>query len=203
MQWLWLNARTAIRLGLQDTWQVQGTRVMTGLQVNAIALIVASVATHRPAALWTIFAYPILLVLTYGFYVVRRLRGWNRLWKREPPLISHTAGQLNVALMTTEPQLLLLGVGYDVSCRIRDPQGREFEGDPTGFHRGRLYCSYPGQFRGAPALTPGIYTVIWRERKPPESGKWRVIDASRVKVPAQQPAGGALPIGKSGASGGP
>jgi hypothetical protein len=56
VQWLWLNTRTSIRLGWQDTWQIQGSRAMTGLQVNAIALIVASVATHRPGALWTIFA---------------------------------------------------------------------------------------------------------------------------------------------------
>ncbi len=46
MRWLWLRLRESLRLGLQETWQVEGSRMTTGLMVNAIALVVASFAMH-------------------------------------------------------------------------------------------------------------------------------------------------------------
>jgi hypothetical protein len=54
--------------------------------------------------------------------------------------------------------------------------------------QGVMFCNYPTEFSGAPGLTPGTYAVIWRERNPRESGKWRVLDVSRVKVPKRKPA---------------
>jgi hypothetical protein len=40
-------------------------------------------------------------------------------------------------------------------------------------------------FDGAARVSPGTYTVIWREQKPPVTGKWRIIDAAQVTVTAQ------------------
>ena len=90
----------------------------------------------------------------------------------------------------------------EVTCHVRSPAGSEFEADLIrGFIKGQMFCMYPIEFNGAPALAPSTYTVTWRERKPPESGKWHVIDVSRVEVPAQVPASTAPPIPNSAASG--
>ena len=83
MQWLWLKIRASVYLGWQDTLQVQRPRVTTGLLVNAIAFTLTWVGTHRPGALWTLAAYPAYIIGTFGVYVIRRLRGWNRLWQRD------------------------------------------------------------------------------------------------------------------------
>ena len=57
MRWLWLRLRGSLRLGLQETCQVQGSRMKTGLMVNAIALVVASFAMHAVGAIWTMAGY--------------------------------------------------------------------------------------------------------------------------------------------------
>lgn len=101
--------------------------------------------------------------------------------------------------MTTGPVALLLNVPLEITCCVRDPAGNEFEANDVRGFRGQIYCTYPAQFSRAPALTPGIYTVTWRERKPPESGKWRVVDVSRVEVPAEAPASTAPPTPNSAA----
>jgi hypothetical protein len=31
-------------------------------------------------------------------------------------------------------------------------------------------------------MVAGDYVVIWKEQDPPQTGKWRVIDLSRVRV---------------------
>ena len=54
----------------------------------------------------------------------------------------------------------------------------------TGFFRARVFTSYPDQFSGAIPMVAGNYIVIWKEQDPPQTGKWRVIDLSRVTVPA-------------------
>jgi hypothetical protein len=175
---------------------------MTGLQINAIAVVVASIATHQLAALWTIFAYPTLLVLTFVFFVTRRLRGWSRLWKHESRIDSSpgTARLLSLSLRTTGPVALLLGVPLDITCYVRDPVGDEYEAgaEAVRLFRGLLYCVYPTDFPGAAELTPGTYMVTWRERKPAKSGKWHVMDVSRVQVPSQSSA--SVPL--AGAAGG-
>ena len=104
MKWLRLKARTAARLSLQDAWQEGGPRVLTGLSVNAIAVVVASIATKKPAALCTIIAYPIFMVSAWCFFFIRRMRGWNRLWKREIHVTRTPGGpQINVALRIADP----------------------------------------------------------------------------------------------------
>lgn len=201
MQWLWLKVRTSVRLGWQDTFQVQRPRVTTGLLVNTIAFALTWVGTHRPGALWTLAAYPAYVIGTFGVYVTRRLSGWNRLWQRESRIAHPPDGpsQLNLSIMTTGPVALLLNVPLEITCCVRDPAGNEFEANDVRGFRGQIYCTYPAQFSRAPALTPGIYTVTWRERKPPESGKWRVVDVSRVEVPAEAPASTAPPTPNSAA----
>ncbi len=51
--------------------------MLVGLQVNAIALVLAAIATHRAGALWTILAYPAFLIASCGFFIVRRLTGMS------------------------------------------------------------------------------------------------------------------------------
>ena len=90
----------------------------------------------------------------------------------------------------------------EITCHVRTPADSEFEADLVrGFFRGQMFCMYPIEFSGAPTLTPGTYTVTWGERKPPESGKWRVTDVSRVEVPAQVPGNTGAPIPNSTATG--
>jgi hypothetical protein len=160
---------------------------MTGLSVNAIALVLAAVATHRPGALWTIFAYPVFLVCAWlGFLTWRLLRGWNRLWNRESNVVASGDGpQVNLSLMTTRPANLLTGAGHEIECFVVDPSGIETKASMvSGFYRARVYASYPAMFNGAPKIVPGRYIVIWREQMPAGTGKWRVIDAARVTVTA-------------------
>lgn len=180
MRWLGLKTRAAARLALQDTWQEGGPRILTGLSVNAIAVIVASIATRKLGALWTIFAYPIFIVSAWCFFFVRRMRGWNRLWKREIRVSRTAEGpQINVSLRTADPAHLLSGAGHELTCFVREPNGRLTEATHiTGFYRARVYCSYSGQI-------PGNYLVIWKEQDPPQTGKWRIIDLSRLKLSEQ------------------
>jgi hypothetical protein len=104
VKWLRLKARTAARLALQDAWQEGGPRVLTGLSVNAIAVVVASIATKKPAALWTIIAYPIFMISAWCFFFIRRMCGWNRLWKRETRISRTAEGpQINLSLLTADP----------------------------------------------------------------------------------------------------
>jgi len=164
---------------------------MTGLQVNAIALVIAGVATGRLVALWTIAAYPVLMAATYLSYLVRRLRGWNRLWRpdaRPVPLADRQV--LTLALMSKQPPALLLGIWFEIACIVRDPLGAEYEASAKDvqLNRGVFYCQYPDMFGKVPALMPGRYEVTWREEKPVGSGRWHLLDRSGVDVPAWAPA---------------
>jgi hypothetical protein len=146
--WLRLKARTASRLAFQDAWQEGGPRVLTGLSVNAIAVVVASIATKKPAALWTIIAYPIFMVSAWCFFFIRRMRGWNRLWKRETRISRTAEGpQINMSLLTADPAHLLSGAGHELTCHVQEPGGRLAEATSvTGFYRARVFISYPQQF---------------------------------------------------------
>lgn len=187
VRWLRLNTKAAARLALQDAWQEGGPRILTGLSVNAIAVVVASIATKKPGALWTIFAYPIFMVSAWCFFFVRRMRSWNRLWKREIHVARTPGGpQINVALRTADPAHLLSGAGHELTCFVQEPSGSLTEATSiTGFYRTRVYCSYPAQFSGAIPLVQGNYIVIWKEQDPPQTGKWRIIDISRLKLAEQ------------------
>jgi hypothetical protein len=183
VNWRQLHIRTSLRLAGQDTIWAVGARVHTGVSIAVIAVIIGAVATHHLIALWTIFAYPIYLVLAWSGYTIARLRGWNRLWKREIKVTpTETGPQINVWLAHAHPETLLTG-GYEIDCWVAHPGGTESKGR-MGTHKFRAYASYPGAFDGAAKVVPGTYTVIWREQKPPGAGKWRVIDAARVTVSA-------------------
>jgi hypothetical protein len=179
----------SIRLALTDTREVQVARVMTGLLVNATALIIAAVATGRLVALWTIVAYPVLMAATYLSYLVRRLRGWNRLWRPEARPVSPADRQvLPLALISNQPPALLLGRWFEVACVVRDPLGAEYETKDVQLNRGRFSCQYPDMFGKVPALRQARYEVTWREEKPVGSGRWHLMDRSSVHVPAWAPA---------------
>jgi len=175
MKWLRLKTKVAAGLALQDAWQEGGPRILTGLSVNAIAVVVASIATKKPAALWTIFAYPIFMVSAWCFFFVRRMRGWNRMWKRETRIARTDHGpQINMSLRTADPAHLLSGAGHELTCYVQEPGGSLTEATSIqGFYRARVYCSYP--FSTAVPPIPGNYIAIWKEQDV-RTGKWRVID---------------------------
>jgi hypothetical protein len=184
VRWSGSHFRTLLLLAGQDTWQLEGARVMTGLQVNAIALVIAVVATGRLVALWTIAAYPVLVAGTYTSYLIRRIRGWNSLWKRDTSIASLPAGgrRLTLSLDTKERHGLRPGLEMEYTCEVRDPGGQEYKADASGGPV-RVSCYYPDSFGDVPALMPGTYEVTWRERKRAGPGKWRVMDTYRVEIP--------------------
>ncbi len=184
MRWSGSHFRALLLLAGQDTWQLEGARVIPGLQVNAIAVVIAVVATGRLAALWTIAAYPVLVAGTYTSYLIRRLRGWNSLWKRDTSIASLPAGgrRLTLALDTKERHGLRPGLEMEYICEVRDPGGQEYKANASGSPV-RVSCYYPDSFGEVPALMPGTYEVTWRERKRAEPGRWRVMDTYRVEIP--------------------
>lgn len=181
MKWLRLKTRVAARLALQDAWQEGGPRILTGLSVNAIAVIIASIVTKKPAALWTIFAYPLFMVSAWCFFFVRRMQDWNRLWKREIDIARTDQGpQINMSLRTVDPAHLLSGVGHELTCFVQEPSGSLIEAKSIqGFYRARVYCSYP--FSAGVSLAPGNYIAIWKEQDP-RTGTWKVIDLAQFKL---------------------
>ena len=190
MRWMRSHLSASIRLAAADTREVQGGRVMTGLLVNAIAVVIAVIVTGRlVAALWTTIAYLVLVAATYLTYLRRRLRGRNRLWLPEALPVSLPDRQvLTLALTSKEPPALLLGRWFEVACVVRDPLSAEYETRDVGLHRGRFSCQYPEMFGQVPALRQGHYEITWREEKPVGSGRWHLMDRSRVEIPAGAPA---------------
>jgi hypothetical protein len=85
------------------------------------------------------------------FFFIRRMRGWNRLWKRETRIASATEGpQINLSLLTADPAHLLSGAGHELTCYVQEPGGRLAEATSvSGFYRARVFASYPQQFSGA------------------------------------------------------
>jgi hypothetical protein len=204
VRWLQLKAATAARLAWRDATQVGASRVATGLAVNVISVILALILTRRLIALWAIAAAPIYVVLAWCFFFTRRMFGWNRLWKRDKPIVGHndTGPVISLALQTMRSELLISGTGYELECLVREPSGQEIKNsNMTGFHNARVFVSYPVQFAGAPPMVPGSYDVTWREQNP-KTGKWRIIDIARVALSEhdfQHPAAGqASPAPASG-----
>ena len=150
-------------------------------------------AIHQLIAYWTLAAYPVLVILTYIYYLVRRLRGWSRLSEataRPQPIPDANRQDLYLNLTTKGPKALMYHVLFDVECRVRDPLGQEHVTAEHGLQlfRGTFHAGYPHGFDQAPAVVPGTYTVTWVERRPPGSGKWRVMHRARLDVPAYIPA---------------
>jgi hypothetical protein len=135
------------------------------------------------------------------FFFIRRMCGWNRLWKRETHIARTTEGpQINLSLLTADPAHLLSGAGHELTCYVLEPGGRLAEATSvTGFYRARVFASYPHRFSGAIPMVAGNYIVIWKEQDPPQTGMWRVIDLSRVTVskPDFQPPAAPLSVGAS------
>jgi len=193
MAWIWMRVRMSVRLGWQDTAQTLG-RLIFGLLVAVVATALAIVVFRQPGALLTIFAYPIVVGLTYLFFVARRLAGWNRLWRRESRVVPIPEGrQVQFSLRYKAPIALLQGVTMEISCDLRDPGGWEIRGEDVSGHRGQLYKTYHDLYDRTSSLVPGTYWVLWKDRKVPGSGKWRVFDAHRITLPPLPPADAAGP----------
>jgi hypothetical protein len=136
------------------------------------------------------------MVSAWCFFFVRRMQGWNRLWKHEIRIARTVQGpQINMSLRTVDPAHLLSGAGHELTCFVQEPSGSLTEANSIqGFYRARVYCSYP--FSAGVSLVPGNYIAIWKEQDP-RTGKWKVIDLSQFELskadfdpPAALPGGG-------------
>jgi hypothetical protein len=185
--------RTSIRLALQDMWQFYGLRVLIGLSVAILAVVLALVVTGQ-ATLWTLCAYAIFFGGTYLICLVLRLTGWHRLW--EPSHREHTSpsGSLQLQLdFKGLPAMRQARVPHEFTCEVRDPSGAGYKTRPgtVGGGGSAVWCYYPSDFDGAPAVVPGTYTVTWEERRPRQvpgrqppgsGGRWHLMDADRFTV---------------------
>jgi hypothetical protein len=185
VRWLRLHTLMSLRLGARDAWQAIASRVIIGFTVAALALVLALAAVHQATALWTIVAYVILLVATYGYFAIRRLSGSNRLWRRETRIQTHPGGRrLSLSLHFKGPVAQRLGPTSEFCCEVRDPAGVVHMANYVGGGGSVVFCDYPENFGLVSALTSGTYTVTWLERNLPGPSKWRPTDVSRFKVPA-------------------
>jgi hypothetical protein len=181
--WLVLHIRTSVRVAVEDTWQVLGSRAITGVAVTSIALVVAYVATRQSVALWTIFGYAVLFVVAFLYFLVRHLAGWNRIWRRESRIDSQAGGRsLYLSLNFKGRAGLRLGATDEFTCEVRDSAGSKFQANHTGGGGSMIYCVYPADFESVPALRQGTYSVIWLKRKQRGVGKWRAMDVSRIML---------------------
>jgi len=186
-----VSVRSSICLAFQDMWQFYGLRVLIGLSVAILAVVLALVVTGQ-ATMWTLCAYAIFFGGTYLICLGLRLTGWHRLW--EPSHREHPSGQLSLQLDFKGPVAMRLArVPHEFTCQIRDPSGAWYRTRPGKVGGGgtAVWCNYPSDFDGAPALAPGIYTVTWKERRPPQlpgrqppaaGRRWRLMDADRFAV---------------------
>ena len=185
--------RTSIRLAFQDTGQFYGLRVMIGLSVAILAVVLALIVTGQ-ATPWTIIAYLIFLCGTYLICLVLRLTGWHRLWEPSCRVQTEPSGRsLHLSLnFKGLPAIRLATVRPEFVCEVRDPRGARYKTRPgrVGGGGNVVWCSYPDDFDAAPSPMPGVYTVIWKERRPsqvpgqqpPRVGRWRLMDADRFRV---------------------
>jgi hypothetical protein len=185
--------RASICLAYQDMWQFYGLRVLIGLSVAILAVVLALVVTGK-ATLWTLLAYAIFFVGTYLICLVLRLTGWHRVWESSHREMASPSGQLQLQLDFKGPAgMRLARVPSEFSCEIRSPSGVRYKTRPDSVGGGgvAVWCNYPSDFEGAPAVVPGIYTVTWRERRHRQvparqpsgaSGKWRLMEADRFRV---------------------
>jgi hypothetical protein len=185
--------RTSICLAFQDMWQFYGLRVLIGLSVAILAVVLALVVTDW-ATLWTLWAYAIFFGGTYLICLVLRFTGWHRLWEPSHREQTPPSGHLWLQLDFKGPAgMRLARVPPEFTCEIRHHSGARYKTRPNSVGGGgvAVWCSYPSDFDGAPALVPGIYTVTWKERRPRQvpgrqppgaGGRWHLMDADRFTV---------------------
>ena len=137
--------------------------------VAILAVVLALIVTGQ-ATPWTMIAYAIFLGGTYLICLVLRLTGWHRLW--EPSFYFYTeppGGLLYLSLnFKWLPAMRLATVRPEFVCEVRGPSGALYKTRPgTVYGGGSLVtCSYPRDFDAAPSPRPGVYTVVWKERRP-------------------------------------
>jgi|SRR5215472_360951 len=184
--------RTSIGLAFQDMWQFYGLRVLIGLSVAILAVLLALVVTGN-ATLWTLWAYAIFFGGTYLICLILRLTGWHRVWEPSNDQLS-PSGDLHLQLDFKGPAgMRLARVPPEYKCEVRTPSGARYKTRPgsLGGSGVAVWCYYPSDFEGTPAVDPGIYIVTWKERRHRQvprrqpsaaSGKWRLMEADRFRI---------------------
>lgn len=176
MDWLWLHLRFSLRLGLRDAIRKTSEHVVIGVIVVLTGAGLAWLDTGQFGdALLLLLAWPAAFVLFYLYFVTKRLAGRDSQWQHWYNTPAVDGGrQLNVRIVWWEPPL---PPGREFSVWLRDSAGKETEFPNDGALAGQ------GWIHGSTQGTPGTFVVIFRERKPPTAGRWRVIHYFRVVVP--------------------
>jgi hypothetical protein len=175
VDWLWLRLRYSLGLGWQDAWRKTSEHVVIGLFVGLVAVGLAWIGTRQFGALLGLAAWLVAVVLFYLYFVAKRLAGRDPQWEHWYNTPAVDGGhQLNVRIVWWDPPL---PPGREFSVWLRDSAGKETEVSTGGALAGR------GWIHGTTQGTPGTFVVIFRERKPPTAGRWRVIAYFRVVVP--------------------
>jgi hypothetical protein len=177
--WLWLNVWLSLRLGWSDMLKLRD-HLLIGIVVALASVALSYIATGSAGALYVLLAWPAALVAIYAFFAVRRLTGWDGLFEHGWRIVALPDGGRQVTATLTPkqgPRQWL--VPPEISCVLRPLAGHEI---------GPFVTPYPGipsvLFpEEDPMLAAGAYAVIWKEQKPPGTGKRRVIAYYRCTVP--------------------
>jgi hypothetical protein len=180
VDWPWLHLRYSLGLGLLDAWRKTSEHVVIGVIVVLTGAGLAWLATRQFGdALLLLLAWPAAFAVVYAYFLTRRLAGRDPQWEHwyNTPAVED-GRQLNVRIMWGNPPL---PPGREFSVWLRDSAGKETELTTGGAIAGR------GWIHATVQGTPGTYVAIFRERKPPTSGRWHLTAYFRVVVPDLPP----------------
>lgn len=175
MYWLRLHVRYSLGLGWRDAIRKTSEHVVIGVIVVLTGAGLAWLATRQFGdALLLLLAWPAAFALFYLYFAVRRLAGRDPQWEHWYNTPAVDGGrQVNVRIAWWDPPL---PPGREFSVWLRDSAGKETE-LAGGAIVGR------GWVHGTTQGMPGTFVAIFRERKPPTSGRWYLIAYFRVVVP--------------------
>ncbi len=179
MYWLWLNVRLSLRFGWTDMLKFRD-HLLIGIVVALASVVLSYIATGSAGALYVLLAWPAALVAIFAFFAVRRLTGWDGLWEHGWRIVALADGGRQVqASLTPKQGPLHWLVPPEISCVLRPLAGHEI---------GPIITRFPGMPQvlvpeDNPMLAAGAYAVIWKEQKPPGTGKRRMIAYYRCTVP--------------------
>ena len=176
MYWLRLHVRYSLGLGWRDAIRKTSEHVVIGVIVVLTGAGLAWLTTRQFGdALLLLLAWPAAFALFYLYFVVKRLAGRDPQWEHWYSTPAVDGGrQVNVRIVWWDPPL---PPGREFSVWLRDSAGKETE----------LACgaiSGRGWIHGATQGTPGTFVAIFRERRPPTSGRcnksWRPFQRRRL-----------------------
>jgi hypothetical protein len=173
--WLRLHVRYSLGLGWRDAIRKTSEHVVIGVIVVLTGAGLAWLTTRQFGdALLLLLAWPAAFALFYLYFVVKRLAGRDPQWEHWYNTPAVDGGrQVNVRIAWWDPPL---PPGREFSVWLRDSAGKETElADGAIVGRGWVHGTTQG--------TPGTFVAIFRERRPPTSGRWHLIAYFRVVVP--------------------